>query len=276
MSQESNPEIGQFIDAGGINTNYHDIGDGFPTILIHGSGPGVSAFSNWRLAFPVLSETVRVIAPDMAGFGYTDRPEGIEYNLDTWVKHLIDLVDALKLDKVNLVGNSFGGALTIAFSIRYPERVNRIVLMGAAGVSFELTEGLDFAWGYTPSFENMRKMLDLFAYDRSLVTDDMAEMRYQASLREGVQESYASMFPAPRQNGIDALASDEADIAKIEAPALIIHGREDRILPFSNSVRLFELIPDSQLHLFGKCGHWTQIEHAARFSKLLTDFFSEA
>jgi 2-hydroxymuconate-semialdehyde hydrolase len=275
MSQESNPEIGQFIDAGGINTNYHDIGDGFPTILIHGSGPGVSAFSNWRLAFPVLSETVRVIAPDMAGFGYTDRPEGIEYNLDTWVKHLIDLVDALKLDKVNLVGNSFGGALTIAFSIRYPERVNRIVLMGAAGVSFELTEGLDFAWGYTPSFENMRKMLDLFAYDRSLVTDDLARMRYEASLREGVQESYASMFPAPRQNGIDALASDEADIAKIEAPALIIHGREDRILPYSNSVRLFELIPNSQLHLFGKCGHWTQIEHAARFSKLLTDFFSE-
>ena len=276
MSQQSNPEIGQFIDAGGINTNYHDIGDGFPTVLIHGSGPGVSAFSNWRLAFPVLSKTVRVIAPDMAGFGYTDRPEGIEYNLDTWVKHLIDLVDAMKLDKVNLVGNSFGGALTIAFSIRYPERVNRIVLMGAAGVSFELTDGLDFAWGYTPSFENMRKMLDLFAYDRSLVTDDLARMRYEASLREGVQESYASMFPAPRQNGIDALASDEADIAKIEAPALIIHGREDRILPYSNSVRLFELIPNSQLHLFGKCGHWTQIEHAARFSKLLTDFFSEA
>ncbi|MEC9341256.1 MAG: alpha/beta hydrolase [Pseudomonadota bacterium] len=275
MSQENNPEIGQFIDAGGINTNYHDIGDGFPTVLIHGSGPGVSAFSNWRLAFPVLSKTVRVIAPDMAGFGYTDRPEGIEYNLDTWVKHLIDLVDAMKLDKVNLVGNSFGGALTIAFSIRYPERVNRIVLMGAAGVSFELTDGLDFAWGYTPSFENMRKMLDLFAYDRSLVTDDLARMRYEASLREGVQESYASMFPAPRQNGIDALASDETDIAKIQAPALIIHGREDRILPYSNSVRLFELIPNSQLHLFGKCGHWTQIEHATRFSKLLTDFFSE-
>ena len=101
-------------------------------------------------------------------------------------------------------------------------------------------------------------------------------MRYEASLREGVQESYAAMFPAPRQRWIDALASEEADIARIQAPALVIHGREDRILPYSNSVRLFELIPDSQLHLFGKCGHWTQIEHAARFGKLLNDFFAES
>jgi 2-hydroxymuconate-semialdehyde hydrolase len=83
------------------------------------------------------------------------------------------------------------------------------------------------------------------------------------------------MFPAPRQRWIDALASPEEDIAKIEAPALIIHGREDRILPYSNSVRLFELIPNSQLHMFGKCGHWTQIEHAGRFNKLLLDFYGE-
>ena len=83
------------------------------------------------------------------------------------------------------------------------------------------------------------------------------------------------MFPAPRQQWIDALASAEEDIARIQSPAMIIHGREDRILPFSNSVRLFELIPNSQLHLFGKCGHWTQIEHAARFNKLLLDFFGE-
>jgi 2-hydroxymuconate-semialdehyde hydrolase len=271
----SNPEIGKWINAGGINTNYHDIGEGYPTVLIHGSGPGVSAFSNWRLAFPVLSQKVRVLAPDMLGFGYTERPAGVQYNLDTWVKHLVDFIDALGLERVNLVGNSFGGALTLATTIRHPSRVNRIVLMGAAGVKFPLTEGLDFAWGYTPSFENMRKMLDLFAYDRNLVSDELARLRYEASLREGVQEAYASMFPAPRQRWIDALASPEEDIAKIEAPALIIHGREDRILPYSNSVRLFELIPNSQLHMFGKCGHWTQIEHAGRFNKLLLDFFGE-
>ena len=157
----SNPEIGKWINAGGINTNYHDVGEGYPTVLIHGSGPGVSAFSNWRLAFPVLSQKVRVLAPDMLGFGYTERPEGVQYTLDSWVKHLTDFIDALGLEKVNLVGNSYGGALTLATTIRNPERVNRIVLMGAAGVKFPLTDGLDYAWGYTPSFENMRKMLTI-------------------------------------------------------------------------------------------------------------------
>ncbi len=271
----SNPEIGKSINAGGINTNYHDLGEGYPTVLIHGSGPGVSAFANWRLSFPVLSQKLRVLAPDMLGFGYTERPQGVRYNLDSWVKHLVDFLDALGLDKVNLVGNSFGGALTLATTIRNPQRVNRIVLMGSAGIGFELTEGLDFAWGYTPSFENMRKMLDLFAYDRSLVSDELARLRYEASLREGVQESYAAMFPAPRQQAIEALSSRPEDVARIQSPALIIHGREDRILPFSNSVRLFELLPNSQLHMFGKCGHWTQIEHAARFNKLVLDFFGE-
>ena len=270
-----NPEIGKSIQTGAFSTNYHDIGEGAPTLLIHGSGPGVTAFANWRLSFPVLSQKLRVLAPDMLGFGYTERPDGVEYTLDTWVRHLIDVIDALGIDKVNLVGNSFGGALTLATSIRHPERVNRIVLMGAAGVKFDLTEGLDYAWGYTPSFENMRKMLDLFAYDRSLVSDELAQLRYEASLRPGVQDAYASMFPAPRQQWIDALASDPADIARIQAPALIMHGREDRILPYSNSTTLFELIPNAQLHLFGKCGHWTQIEHARRFNALLLDFFTE-
>lgn len=270
-----NPEIGKSIQTGAFSTNYHDLGEGAPTLLIHGSGPGVTAFANWRVSFPVLSQKLRVLAPDMLGFGYTERPDGVEYNLDTWVKHLIDFIDALGIDKVNLVGNSFGGALTLATSIRHPERVNRIVLMGAAGVKFDLTEGLDYAWGYTPSFENMRKMLDLFAYDRSLVSDELAQLRYEASLRPGVQDAYASMFPAPRQRWIDALASDPDDIARIQAPALIMHGREDRILPYSNSTTLFELIPNAQLHLFGKCGHWTQIEHARRFNALLLDFFTE-
>ncbi len=270
-----NPEIGQFIDAGGIRTNYHDLGEGEPTVMIHGSGPGVTAFANWRGSFPVLSERLRIIAPDMLGFGYTETPEGMEYTLENWVKHLIGLLDALGIEKANLVGNSYGGALTLATAIRHPDRVNRIVLMGAAGVSFELTEGLDYAWGYTPSLENMRKMLDLFAYNRELVTDELAQMRFEASSRPGVQERYGSMFPAPRQRSIEALASDEDDIRKIQAPALIIHGREDVILPYSNSTRLFELLPNAQLHMFGKCGHWTQIEHTRRFNALLLDFFCD-
>ncbi|RLA09597.1 MAG: 2-hydroxy-6-oxo-2,4-heptadienoate hydrolase [Gammaproteobacteria bacterium] len=270
-----NPEIGQFIDAGGIKTNYHDLGEGEPTVLIHGSGPGVTGFANWAKSLPTLSEKMRVIAPDMLGFGYTETPEGAEYTLENWVKHLVGLLDALNIEKANLVGNSFGGALTLAMAIAHPERVNRIILMGAAGVNFELTEGLDFTWGYTPSVENMKKMLDLFAYSRELVSDDLARMRFEASNRPGVQERFAAMFPAPRQRSIEALASDEDDIRKIQAPALIIHGREDVILPYTNSLKMFELLPNAQLHMIGKCGHWTQIEHTRRFNSMLIDFICD-
>ncbi len=270
-----NPEIANSIKTGEFNTNYHDIGDGEPIIFIHGSGPGVSAYANWRLCMPELSKKFRVIAPDMVGFGYSDRPEGITYSMDVWVQQTIDLMDALNLEKVHLVGNSFGGALALALLIKYPEKFDRVVLMGAVGVPFDLTYGLDKAWGYTPSFENMKELLDIFAYSRELVTDDLARMRYEASIRPGFQESFSSMFPSPRQNGVDLMESDENDIKKIDKDVLIIHGREDKVIPLQNSIRLNQLILKSQLHVFGQCGHWTQIEHKDRFNKLLFDFFSE-
>ncbi len=272
----SSPEIGRSIDAGGIQVNYHDHGSGFPVLLIHGSGPGVSAFANWRLVMPELAKQSRVIAPDMVGFGFTERPAGYQYTMQNWVKQAIDLLDALGLKQVDLVGNSFGGALSLALTIQHPERVRRLVLMGAAGLSFPITDALDAVWGYEPSFENMRRIMDVFAYDRGLVNDDLARLRYEASARAGVQESYAQMFPAPRQRWVDALASKEDDIAKIDKETLIVHGRDDLVIPLQTSIRLSQLISRSQLHVYGRCGHWTQIEHSARFAQLVANFLAEA
>jgi 2-hydroxymuconate-semialdehyde hydrolase len=279
MSTHSNPEVGQNIVAAGIRTNYHDLNNGapgVPLLLIHGSGPGVSAFANWRPVMPTFAERRRVVAPDVAGFGFTDRPAGYTYSMNHWVVHAIGVMDALKLPQVDLVGNSFGGALALALAVRHPQRVRRLVLMGAAGVPFGLTPGLDVVWGYQPSYENMRKMMDLFAYDRALVTDELAELRYRASIQPGFQESFSAMFPAPRQRGIDALCSPEADIRVLPHETLVIHGREDRVIPLANSLTLADWIPNAQLHVFGKCGHWTQIEHSARFARLVTDFLDEA
>ncbi|MBL0708061.1 MAG: alpha/beta fold hydrolase [Sulfurimonas sp.] len=271
-----NPEIAKSIKTGNFNTNYHDLGTADETIMfIHGSGPGVTAFANWRLSMPELSKKFRIIAPDMVGFGYTDRPEGIVYNMDTWVQQTIDLMDALGIKQTNLVGNSFGGALAVALVIKHPKRFKKVVLMGAVGVAHDITYGLDRVWGYTPSLENMKDMLDIFAYNRDLVTDELAQMRYEASIRPGFQESFSAMFPAPRQNGVDAMESDEQDIKKIPHDTLIIHGREDKVIPLSNSIRFNQLIKKSQLHVFGECGHWTQIEHKDRFINLLDNFFSE-
>lgn len=273
---QQSPEIGREILAAGYRTNLHDQGEGFPLLLIHGSGPGVTAWANWRGIIPQLAQTRRVIAPDMLGFGYSERPADAQYSQQRWVAHAIGVLDVLGIEQADIVGNSFGGGLALALAIRHPERVRRLVLMGSVGVSFPITEGLETAWGYTPSLANMRKLLDLFAWDRNLVNDELAELRYQASIRPGFQESFAAMFPPPRQNGIEDLASREADIRALPHETLVIHGREDRIIPLEASLRLAELIPNSQLHVFGHCGHWTQIEHANRFARLVEDFLAEA
>lgn len=272
----TNPEIGRLIDVNGIRTNVHDVGSGAPVMLIHGSGPGVTAWANWRLTIPKLAKDRRVIAPDMLGFGYTERPVDNRYGLDRWVEHVISVLDALNIEKTDLVGNSFGGAVALAVAIRHPARVRRLVLMGSVGVSFPITEGLDAVWGYAPSLDAMKGLLDIFAYDRSLVTDELAELRYKASIRPGFQESFSALFPAPRQRWVDALASPEADIRSLPHETLVFHGREDQVIPLQTSLTLADWIPNAQLHVFGHCGHWTQIEHADRFARLVVDFLVEA
>ncbi|TVO57218.1 alpha/beta fold hydrolase [Denitromonas halophila] len=272
----ASPEIGQRIVAAGIETNVHDMGTGFPVLMIHGSGPGVSAWANWRLVMPTLARQARVIAPDMAGFGFSARPDGYDYTMDNWVAQAVGVLDALDIEQADLVGNSFGGALALALAIRHPQRVRRLVLMGSVGVPFEITAGLDAVWGYTPSLDNMRTLLDLFAWDRTLVNDELAQLRFDASIRPGFQESFAAMFPAPRQRWVDAMASAEADIRAIAHETLVIHGRDDRVIPLANSLTLAQWIDRAQLHVFGRCGHWTQIEHAARFARLVGDFLAEA
>jgi len=268
------PEVGETILAGGIQTNIHDTGTdpgGGTVLLIHGSGPGVSAWANWRLTIPALAPHFRVVAPDIAGFGYTERT-AMDYDLDTWTAHVTGVLDTLGIESAHVVGNSFGGSLALSLAIRHPERVRRLGLMGAVGLSFALTPGLDAVWGYEPSVEAMAGLLRIFTATPAEGIDDLARLRYEASIRPGVQEAYARMFPAPRQRWVDALAHAESDVSSITAPTLIFHGREDRVIPLATSLRLFELIPEAQLHVFGNCGHWTQIEHAAEFNRLLRDF----
>jgi 2-hydroxymuconate-semialdehyde hydrolase len=275
MEQTDNPELGRTIVAAGIETNCHDVGDGPPVMLLHGSGPGVTAWANWRLVITRMSLSFRVIAPDIVGFGFTERPDGAVYDMENWVGHAIGVLDALDIEKCSIVGNSFGGALALALAVNHPARFDRIILMGATGLTFELTPGLDAVWGYEPSVENMRTLVELFAYNSAIATDDLVRMRYEASIRPGYQESYASMFPAPRQRHIDAMAQSEEALRAIPHETLIVHGREDRVIPVESSIRMSALIPHAQLHVFGHCGHWTQIEQNDRFCRLVADFLSE-
>lgn len=269
---DASPEVGETIDAGGIATNIHIAGEGPDVLLIHGSGPGVSAWANWRLTIPALAQHFRVIAPDIVGFGYTERPPDVRYDLVQWTSHAVAVMDALGVERCHVVGNSFGGSLALSLAIAHPDRVAGLVLMGAAGVPFAITPGLEAVWGYEPSVEAMAGLLGIFAYDRSLVGPDLAELRYRASTRPGVQEAFAAMFPAPRQQALDAITHHPDDIAGIRSPTLIVHGRDDQVIPVSNAVTLLDLIDDAQLHVFGRCGHWTQIEYADDFNSLIVRF----
>lgn len=275
MSNER-PEIGKSVRTGNFDTNYLEFGQGDQVLLLlHGSGPGVTAYANWRLVAPSMGEHRRVIAPDMVGFGYTERPEGIKYHMDVWTQQVIDLMDALGLDKVDLVGNSFGGGLALRLAIKYPDRINRLVLMGSMGISFPITPGLDYVWGYQPSVENMAKTIQLFADNKAILTDELARSRYEASIQPGFQESFGSMFPAPRQVAVEWMASDEEDIKKLPNRALIVHGREDEVIPLDNAFRLLQLLDNGDLHVFSHCGHWTQIERSADFAQLVNNFLAK-
>ena len=213
MASTSNPEIGQSLQLGDVTTNVHDQGSGSPVLLIHGSGPGVTALANWRLVMPRFAEHHRVVAPDMIGFGYTEASD-LKFDLSRWVRQCVDLLDALEIERTAVVGNSFGGAVGLRFAIDHPDRVNHLTLMGASATPFPLTEGLDQVWGYEPSIELMSHLVrDVFVYDSSAITDDLVELRYQASIRPGFQERFAALFPAPRQRWIDAMSPSRGRVA---------------------------------------------------------------
>lgn len=266
-------EVGKDVVANGIRTNYLEAGSGEDVVLIHGSGPGVTSYANWRLVIPKLAEDFHVVAPDMVGFGYSDRPEGVKYGLDTWADQTVGVMDALGIEKANLVGNSFGGSIALRIATKHPDRINKLVLMGSMGVHFEITPGLDNVWGYDGTYEDMRKVLDYFAYSRVLVNDDLAKVRYEGSNQPGFQEAFSSMFPAPRQRWVDAMTTPEEDIKALPHRALIVHGREDKVIPLSTSLRLVELLDNADLSVFSHCGHWSMIERTADFNRLVRDFF---
>lgn len=247
-----------------------------PVLLLHGSGPGVTAAANWRPVIPALSADRRVIAPDQLGFGGTasGQPgsggtasgQPRRYGRAAWTAHALALLDTLGLETVDVIGNSMGGAIALSMAVARPGSVRRIVLMGSMGVAMALPPGLDAVWGYTPGREQMREVIGLFAYDRRLITDDLIELRYQASLNPPVRDSWQAMFPAPRQRWVDDLALSGAELATITHPVLLVHGRDDRVVPWrTSSAQLVDLLPDARLHVLSGCGHWTMIEKTAEF-----------
>jgi pimeloyl-ACP methyl ester carboxylesterase len=262
------------IDAGGIQTSYLEAGAGEPVVMLHGSGPGVSAMANWQHNIGALSERFRVLAPDIVGFGVTKRPDDIVYSLRTWTDHVWAFLDAHGIEKAAIVGNSLGGRIALQMATDRPDRITKMVLMGAPGVGMTPTEGLAALRAYQPSHNAMRDLLrNYFAVDPAMITDDLVTIRYEASIADGAYEAYRAMFFDPRHAGSE-LGINENEVRAIATPILLVHGREDKVVPLQVSLKMLGLLPNADLHVFSACGHWTQIERADEFSTLVTDYLA--
>jgi pimeloyl-ACP methyl ester carboxylesterase len=262
------------IDAGGIQTSYLEAGAGQPVVMLHGSGPGVSAMANWQHNIGALSQRFRVLAPDIVGFGATQRPDDIVYSLRTWTDHVWAFLDAHGIHETAIVGNSLGGRIALQMATDRPDRITKMVLMGAPGVGMTPTEGLAALRAYQPSHNAMRDLLrNYFAVDPAMITDDLVAIRYEASIADGAYEAYRAMFFDPRHAGSELGISAE-EVRAITTPALLVHGREDKVVPMQVSVTMLGLLPNADLHVFSACGHWTQIERADEFSALVADYLA--
>ena len=252
-------------------------------LFLHGSGPGVTAWSNWQFALPALDGQFHCLAPDLAGFGATDHPTPSPTNMHTWMRVWVDqckaLLDELKIEKAHLVGNSMGGAIALHLLMDAPDRFERVVHMGPIGTPHRITPALDRLWGFydDPTVQTFRNYIRWFVYDDAFLADRLdgiAKTRFEAAMNPDVQRSFEAMFPAPRQTAIDDLVVSELALRRMTHPTLLVHGRDDHIVPMETSLYLLEHLPNAQLHVYGQCSHWIQVEYAKSFNQLLAQFFS--
>ena len=264
------------IDAGGIETSSLEAGSGETVLMLHGSGPGVSALANWQHNIPTLAQRFHVLAPDIVGFGTTERPEDIVYSLRTWTDHVWAFMDARGVEKARVIGNSLGGRIALQMATDQPDRIAKMVLMGTPGVGMTPTEGLAALRAYEPSHDAMRELLrNYFAVDPAMITDELVQIRYEASIADGAYEAYRAMFFDPRHAGSE-LGITEDEVRAIATPTLLIHGREDKVVALQVSVAMLGLLPNADLHVFSACGHWTQIERADEFSAAVSDYLGRS
>lgn len=262
-----------------FSIHYHEAGEGEPVIMVHGGGPGASGWSNYSRNFEALVEAgFRVILIDCPGFASSDpvvtaAPRRV---LNTWgVK---GLMDALQIEKAHLIGNSMGGATSMTMAVDHPGRVDRLILMGAAGLGQSMfvpspAEGIKLMLSIfrEPSYEALKKMIDVFIFDRSAITEELVQGRYVAMMRnEG--EHLKNFVKSQELNPTGPLDVMAHLMPKIQAKTLCVWGRDDRFVPLDNGLKAIWGIPDARLVVFAKCGHWVQWEHADDFNRLVVDF----
>lgn len=278
MSLFSEATTSKFVQTPEWKMHYNEAGEGDTVIMIHGSGAGASGWANFhRNVDEFVAAGYRVILMDCPGFGKSDPLVTAEPRFVINARAVKALMDALDIDKAHLVGNSMGGGTALGFAVASPERLDKMILMGSGGVGRTSLftplpmEGIKLLFGVyrDPTMENLKKMLDVFVYDSSALTEELISLRLKGILDkpQHLENFLKSVDLSKFQMG-----DFSENLPDIKAKTLITWGRDDRFVPIDWSLKLLNGIPDSRLHVFSKCGHWAQWEHAAEFNRLVIDF----
>ncbi len=257
------------IAAGGMNVHYHEVGDGEPVLFLHSYGPGTTAWITFHKALGELSRHYRCILMDLPNFSktgpiiYREGVHGLQ------ARTAVALLDALGIEKAHWVGNSQGGQSAMVAAINYPERVTKFVMggshIGTGGDRYLLANRPSEGSRATqraiadPSPENIRHYLRVHLDDESLVTDELV-----AYIHRGHTSS--SEFLEARRQSVSLPHDYTPDLAGIQAPVLLIHGRYDRMVPFEVSIAILNHIADSRVVLINNCGHWPPFEKPAEWT----------
>ena len=273
----------KWVEVEGLRAHYLKAGEGnAPVLLLHGGGYD-SASLSYKHAIGSISRDYQVFAPDWPGYGQSDKLE-IEYSTEYYVDFLGRLMDALGLEKANLVGISMGGAISLGFSLRSPQRVQKLVLVDSHGLGREVPGGVaSFALVRLPLLNRLmwaalgrsRKMVEwslrTVFYDPWAVTRDLVDEVFELAKEPGAGQAWRSWqrneirWRGLRTNFVDRLH-------EVAAPTLILHGAEDKYVPVAWARRAHTMIKDSELHVLPQCGHWLTLEKPGEFNRALSEF----
>ena len=252
----------------GQKIQYTDTGSGPVVVLLHGLG-GNSA--NWAFNTPALAQRFRVIVPDQVGFGRSDKPL-INYRVGTYVDFLDKFLAGLKVERASLVGNSMGGWIAASYALKYPAKVERLVLVDAAGFAPPKEFDLSVLAGLNPSTREQAKMLaGLVFYNPLFKSDAAADATLEQRISAGDGYTIQSLVESIHR-GEDML---DGKLAALKQPVLLVWGREDGLTPLAREGERFKReIPQAQLVVFEQCGHVPQVEKAAEFNAAVLKFLA--
>ncbi len=263
---------GSFVDIGdGLKMHLHDIGTGPAVLFLHVSGPGASGYSNFIETAKVWAQHgYRCLLLDSLGYGLSSKPTDRGYGLDVMAGCALRVLDALGLERVHLVGNSQGGAQAIWIALEHPERVGKLIAMAPGGLETRETymglkgirsmmrciygeEGITLA--------GMHIVFGKQVWDKSLVSEQLVEARYQVALTQ------------PRHVFETMRVPDQSErLVELQMPVLALWGMDDVFCPPSGAHKIATSVPDARVVLYTRCGHWVMVEHRREFDAACLDF----